>query len=205
MSDYLTHRERIETTLRYLESHGLPVGPLWAEHARRIDGLDTETPTEFDKRYELPVDRPTIPEHFNGKTPQTLTAGHAWVGYSYSLTAGQRAWLRDNYGLTPTATITLLEIVRWPGTRHPRLLHLRSDLHVDPRHRRHVLVNAVIRTPGKFFAESAARDAELEAAKLKEDLEREAKGEKPKTITRKRTVDANDYLAELEAEISKLV
>ncbi len=205
LSSYLSARDRIEGALRYLESVGLEVKPLWLQHADLIASADTEAMSEDDKRYTLPVDRPTIPEHFtNGRLPQFLTPGHAWVGYSYQLTPGQRSWLRDNYGLTPTQTVTLVELTRWPSTQHPRMLHIRSDLHVDPRHRRHMLIDAVIRQPGKFFKESAQRDAELEAEKQKADAEKEAKTGKVKVSTRKVPVDVEDYLSDLEKQLNNL-
>lgn len=171
---------------------------VWVAHTAFVESLNSESITDYDSRYTVPTNPPTMPEHFDGSVPQVLSPGHAWPGYSYSLTPGQRAWLRDNYALTPTKTVTVLELTCWPGTQHPRMIHLRSDLHVDPRNRRHVLVNAVIRTPGKFFTESAARDAELEAEKLKESAEKEARGEKTRPV-RKAPVDISDYMAELES------
>lgn len=201
-TSYLSHKDRIEGALRYLETHGLPVGPLWTAHSDRLAAFDSETPSDFDKRYELPVDRPTIPEHFQSGRPQILSAGHIWPGYSYSLSPGQRAWLKENYGLTPTMTVTVYEAAVWPGTRHPRVIKLRSDIHVDPRARKHVLIDAVIRQPGKFFQESAARDAELEAAKVRAEAEAEARGEKKSRAPKTRVLPSiTDYLAELEAEL----
>lgn len=196
LSQYLSHRERVEATFRWLESVGLSTESLWTQHADLLASADSESPSEFDVRYELPVDRPTVLEHFDGKQPQVLSVGHLWAGYSYSLTPGQRAWLRDNYGMTPTQTITVLEVSAWPGTRHPRYLHIKSDFHVDPRNRRHVLVNAVIRQPGKFFTESAARDAELEAAREKAAAEREESTPKAKRTTKATTVE--EYFKDLE-------
>jgi len=193
---YLNHKDRIETALRYLESHGLPVGPLWAEHDARIRAFDTAEATDLDKKYELPVDQPTIPEHFLDGKPQVLDANHAWPGYSYSLTPGQRAWLRDNYGLTPTATVTITGIARWPGTRHPQMISLRSDIHVDPRQRKHVLVEAVIREPGRFFTESAAHDAKLEAARTVNEAKKGGKAPREKKIA-----DLSSYLTDLEGSL----
>lgn len=199
---YLTHKDRIETALRYLESHGLPVGPLWTEHDARIRALNTAEATDLDRKYELPVDRPTIPEHFLNGRPQVLDASHAWPGYSYSLSPGQRDWLRSNYGLTPTMTVTLITITRWPGTRHPQMMHLRSDIHIDPRHRKHVLVDAVIREPGRFFTESAARDAEIAAEKLKEAESKPEKAAKARATKHLASVD--DYLNDLEAAVADI-
>lgn len=195
---YLASKDRIEASMRYLEGMGLPMHEVWKVHTKHLASFDSESPDDFDRRYELPVDAPTIGEHFLNGEAQVLSPGHLWAGYSYTLTPGQRAWLREQYGMTPTATVTVLEIARWPGTRHPRVLHLKSDLHVDPRQRRHILTSAVIRTPGKFFAEAAQYDAEREAQLAAEDAEKVAKGEatgkKPRV---RKIVDAADYLDEL--------
>lgn len=83
-----------------------------------------------------------------------------WEGYSYVLSPGQRAILRETYGLTPTMTVTLGWIERWPGTAHPHSLLLTSDVHVDPRNRKHTLTQCVIRNVGEFLRISAEADAE---------------------------------------------
>ena len=166
---YLAHKEKVESTLRWLHSLGLDTSTLWQQHEALIQLADTETIHPLDTLYELPADRPSVLDHFIDGRPEPLVPSKCWAGYSYSLSPGQRGWLRDVYGLTPTATVTVHEVSPWPGTRHPRMIHLRSDLHVDPRNRRHVLVSAVIREPGKFWSESAERDAATQDVTVKDD------------------------------------
>lgn len=153
------HRPRIETVLRELDAHGFDTKALWRELSTRVAVHERGTPSEADLRYTCPTVAPDLATHFSeGGVPQELSAGVMWAGYSYTLTPGQRAVLRDTYGLTPTQTVTVDYIEPWPGTQHPRNVKLRSDIHVDPRHRRHVLTQCVIRDVATFFADAQEHD-----------------------------------------------
>lgn len=153
------HRPTIEGALRTLDVHGFATQELWRELASRIATYERGTPGEADMRYTCPTVAPDIATHFTeGGVPQELSASVMWAGYSYSLTPGQRAVLRDTYGLTPTQTVTVDFIEMWPGTQHPRSVKLRSDVHVDPRNRRHVLTQCVIRDVATFFADAQEHD-----------------------------------------------
>lgn len=152
------HRPHIEAALRVLEGHGFDVKSLWRELATRVSTWERGTPSEDDVRYTLPSVQPDLLNHLVDGAKQTLSPSVMWNGYSYTLTPGQRSILRDTYGLTPTQTVTVAWVEAWPGTQHPRVMKLTSDLHVDPRNRRHVLVSAVINDVGTFFKNAMELD-----------------------------------------------
>lgn len=153
-----THRPQIEQALRLLESHAFDVKPLWLDLAARTSRWEGGTPGEDDVRYVLPTWPPDTATHFVAGQPQVMGVSVLWPGFSYTLTLGQRSILRDTYGLTPTQTVTCAWVESWPGTQHPRTLRLVSDIHVDPRNRRHVLVSCVIKDVGRFFKDAAELD-----------------------------------------------
>lgn len=161
-----THRQRTEDALRHLESHGFDVKALWVDLSTRIAAWESGTPSDDDKRYTLPLVAPAITDHLGEGRNQLLSPEALWPGYSYQLSPGQRAILRETYGLTPTQTITVLLIDRWPGTQHPRSMTLKSDLHVDPRQRRHVLTSCVVREVGTFFRLAREKDEQEELKKV---------------------------------------
>jgi hypothetical protein len=111
---------------------------------------------EEDRRYTV-LEQGSLTEHLES---QVLEPARMVMGRSYVLTPGQRAVLREWYGLTPTRTITLQEVALWPETRHPRRIIIRSDEHVHSG-RRHVLVSATIDRPGQFFTAALEKDQEL--------------------------------------------
>lgn len=155
-----THRQTTEAALRHLEAQGFDVKPLWRDLSARVATHERGTPSADDVRYVLPSAAPSVADHFTNGRAQLLEPSALWQGYSYELSPSQRAILRETYGLTPTQTVTVEWVEVWPGTQHPRAMCLRSDMHVDPRNRRHVLSRAVIREVGTFFRTAAERDSE---------------------------------------------
>lgn len=155
-----SHRSASEAALRHLEAQDFDVKALWRDLSERVDSHERGTPSEDDVRYVIPSTQPALASHFDGAEPVELQPSALWKGYSYTLTPAQRGILRETYGLTPTKTVTLDWIETWPGTQHPRAMCLRSDVHIDPRNRRHVLSRCVIREVGTFFRTAAERDAE---------------------------------------------
>ena len=149
--------------LRELERAGFDVKELWRELESRRAAVECGTPTEDDLRYELPTECPKTESHLGGGN-ELLSPSRLWNGLSYALTPGQRGLLKDLYGLTPTMTVTVLWVEPWPGTRHPRRMCLRSDLHVADVRRKHVLTQAVIGKVGEFFRLAAERDVEEQKA-----------------------------------------
>lgn len=161
MTIKLSQQPEVESALRVLERFEFPpdlVKPLWHELAHRVGTAERGEPTDDDRRYELPEVAPSLLEHFLDGENQVLSPTKMWNGYSYTLTPGQRGLLRDLYELTPTATVTLAWVEPWPGTRHPYRMKLVSDLHIDPRLRKHVLKEVVINKVGEFFRLAAERD-----------------------------------------------
>lgn len=152
--------DQIETYIKYLDSQGLDMKPVWAQLREMTERERTAKPDELDLQYICPCVIPTISEHVWRGQKQVLSPTNIFKGYSYTLSPGQRQWLRDNYGMTPTETVTILDLGVWPGN-HPKSITLRSDEHVDPR-RRHVLVKATITRPGRFFHEAQQLDALIE-------------------------------------------
>lgn len=160
----LKHQQEVEGALRLLEAHAFAsvhVKALWRELTERVGEAERGVPGEDDVRYVLPEVAPTILEHFLEGGNPVLDMAKAWNGFSYSLTPGMRGLLRDLYELTPTQTVTLAWVEPWPGTRHPYRMKLVSDIHVDPRLRKHVLTEVVVNKVGEFFRLAAERDAEL--------------------------------------------
>lgn len=151
-----------ETLIKLLEGQGYNVNSLREQMAVRAEELSA-TADEYDLMYICPSDRPLISEHVWKGEKQVLSPGNAYQGYSYTLSPGQRQWLKDMFNLTPTATVTLSEVALWEGN-HPRRIILASDEHVDVR-RRHVLSRVVISNPGKFFYDSHKLDQLIEDRK----------------------------------------
>lgn len=162
------NNETFELYIRHLESAGYPMKPIWAHHRERVEKESLAKPDEHDLLYTCPTVKPTIAEHVWRGQKQVLSASNAFRGYSYTLSPGQRQWLKDHYGLTPTETVTVIELGLWPEN-HPRQLILRSDEHIDPR-RRHVLNKVTLSRPGKFFHEAAQIDALLEQMRPRHGL-----------------------------------
>ena len=158
----LKHQQEVEGALRLLEGHAMAsvhVKALWHELSTRIGEAERGKPSDDDVRYTLPEVAPKILEHLADGGNATLCVEKAWNGYSYTLTPGMRGLLRDLYELTPTETVTLSWVEPWPGTRHPYRMKLVSDIHIDPRVRKHVLTEVVINRVGEFFRLAAERDA----------------------------------------------
>lgn len=155
--------DQIETYIKYLDSQGLDMKPVWAQFREMVERERAAKPDTLDLQYVCPCVPPVISEHIWRGQKQVLSPTNLFKGYSYTLSPGQRQWLRDNYGMTPTETVTILDLGLWPGN-HPRTITIRSDEHVDPK-RRHVLVKATIGKPGKFFHESQLLDSLIEQMK----------------------------------------
>lgn len=156
-----------------LEAQGFDVKSLWRDLADRIARQEVGTPGEDDARYELPNECPRTESHLKGGN-EVLDAARLWQGLSYELSPGMRGLLRDKYGLTPTQTVTCVWVEPWPGTRYPRRMLLRSDVHVDPRARRHVLTEVVVDGVGTFFRLAKERDEAEVAKKMQSQLVDEA-------------------------------
>ncbi len=138
----------------------------WRELTKRLEDYERGTATVEDLQFVVPSVAPVIASHFDGKHPVVLEASNMWTGYHYTLSPGQRRWFRDFTGLTPTFTITVQYVECWPGTQHPRSFKVVSDVHVDERHRKHVLTEGIVRDVGKFFLKAKELDEEERIAKV---------------------------------------
>lgn len=164
---------RIRSALRTLDNEGVATdltAPIWRWLSAAEIAAESAVPTEDDTRYLLPEHPPTITEHLTEGLNAVMTAGCLWQGYSYSLSPGQREWLRERFEMTPTKTVTVTELQVWLGTRHPRSMVLACDLHI-PATRTRVLKQCTISNVGTFLRESAAIDAAREAREAGESTE----------------------------------
>lgn len=170
MNPLSVSQQKTEEALRHLESQGFEVKQLWRELTARGEARADEAPPPEDCVHCLPKEAPQIESHFVDGVAEVLQVSKLWEGYSYSLTAGQRELLREMYGMTPSQTVTVTWIEKWPHSDWLRSLRIQSDVHVDPRLRRHLFTAVVIKTTGKFFAEAERLD-NVEVVKLRSFLD----------------------------------
>lgn len=153
----LSEQPKIESALRFLESHDFTTLDLWAQLRAKLDTYDNAMPNEDDLRYTIPADRREWSHVFDEDFP-LLSNSNAYVGWQYELTPGQREWLRSRFGMTPARTVSIENLSTWRGTAHPRTMTLRSGEHVNPSLRKHTLSSCTITCVGTFFRESIAID-----------------------------------------------
>jgi hypothetical protein len=186
----------IEQALRLLSSHGYATEQLWDEHHKWLRSEDNSVPTEADATWATNRElAPTTEQHFATGTNEVLTAFAAAEGWSYRLSPGQRRFLRNRYGITPTMTVTVIGLTYFPKTRIISALTIRSDEHV-PNNRQHRVLNRVVMNATEFFERSAAFDKEIEEANAAAVT---AKGlASPSKVTRaqKQATDVNALLAQ---------
>lgn len=203
--------EQIETALRNLEAYGYDTASVWAEHNAWLRSMDTRPPSEFDAVWATRNEKPSsIEEHFvqllkfpvyadpTDRTagpigwreekeygPELLTAANCFPDRQFTLTPGMRDTLRERHGLTPAKHVVVTHAAMFPNTNIVWQFTIKSAEHVDPRRRRHVLIEAVITPASEFFNVAAQRDREREAEKEQEDAKRVKKGEEPRTAKMK--------------------
>lgn len=179
--------EKARCAITVLASLGYDTSSLTSELTKRELAEEHGVPSEWDLRYTLPDAPPSLGSHFENEKlliaglskeqklvyrekivqkPQELAPHVMWMGYHYSLTPGQRRWFREFTGMTPSATVTVSWVESWKGTKHPRSFKVVSDQHVDPRLRRHTIVEMVIRDAGKFFSQANEFDMEEVSTKV---------------------------------------
>lgn len=203
--------EQIEANLRNLEAYGYNTSHVWAEHNAWLLTLDTRQPTPFDATWATRNEQPSsIEDHFiqllkfpvyanaaqegdapvgweekRQYEPELLRAANAFADRHFTLTPGQRDVLRERHGLTPARHIIIVNVQTFPGTNLIASFTIKSAEHIDPRRRRHVLVEAVIINAAQFFQLGKARDDEREVAKAETDTKRVKKGEEPRSAKQK--------------------
>jgi hypothetical protein len=150
----------VNEAIDFLEGAGFRVGVLREQLAEREK--TAALPTQEELSLTLPTTIPNLTEHMELRT---LDPSRMWDGFAYTLTPGQRKWLRDHFDMTPTETVVVSQLDRWTGTQSLRAFRLESQLHVDPRMRKHVLTAVWIRNARKFFSESRENDARVDKVK----------------------------------------
>jgi hypothetical protein len=154
---------QIETALRCLTSYGYETTALWKEHHDWLQSTELREPTDNDRRWAQRAAEPSATaDHFRDSLPEPLSAAQCWQGRQYTLTPGQRAYLRDRYGLTPTRVVELTEVGLFRATNIVHTFVLKSAEHVDEQRRRHVLNAVCITNAAEFFARAAQLDKQRE-------------------------------------------
>lgn len=165
----MTTKDRItaERALTDLQNMGFSCAKGgWRELTQRIEEWERGAPSEEDLRLTVPLLPPGIASHFEGKNPEVLSAATLWKGYHYTLTAGMRRWFREHTALTPSRTVTVAWVETWPGTSHPRSFKVVSDVHVDPKNRKHTLIEWVVKDVGRFFQTCTQYDEEERVSRI---------------------------------------
>lgn len=203
--------EHIEQALRTLEAYEYDTTSVWAEHNAWLRTLDTRLPSAFDATWATRNESPSsIEEHFlqvrkmpiyptddegnidksNGPIgwneereygPELLRAANCFADRQFTLSPGMRDTLRERHGLTPAKHVVVTHAATFPGTNIVWQFTIKSAEHIDPRRRKHVLVEAVITPASEFFSVSAARDKEREVDKEQVDAKRVKRGEEPRS------------------------
>lgn len=182
--------EQIETAIKCLEAYGYDLTPVWHEHNEWLKSLDSRAPTEFDATWATRnVEPSSTDQHFEDGKPAVLTAADCFVDRQYMLTPGQRDVLRERHGLTPAQVVIVTHAPTFKGTTILWQLAIKSAEHIDPRRRKHVLVEAVMTPASEFFKAASDRDKEREAEKQAaaeaEDRKRVKKGLEPISVKAK--------------------
>lgn len=142
--------------------------------------LEFYIPNETPPAEALPyiITDSSVAEHLQSckdGIPSTIALNNLVSGYSYTLSPGQREWMRRHYDMTPSEVIVVTEVECWPETRTLRSFKLESMVHVDPRNRKHVLTQARVTEGWRFFMESAVIDAEREESRVVKEKKESAK------------------------------
>lgn len=182
--------EQIETAIKTLEAYGYDLTPVWAEHNDWLKSLDTRELTAFDATWATRNAQPSsIEQHFHAGKPAVLTAADCFVDRQYMLSPGQRDVLRERHGLTPAQVVIVTHAPVFQGTTVLWQVGIKSAEHVDPRRRKHVLVEAVMTPASAFFKAASDRDKEREAQREVEvelkDNRRVKKGLEPISVKAK--------------------
>lgn len=203
--------EQIEAALRCLESYGYPTAEAWQFHNEWQASMDVRSITDNDVKWASRADKQSSiedhfvqvlrfpiygPDHQEGDAPvgwreerqyapELLTASGCFADRQYQLTSGQRDVLREKHGLTPAKTVIITNVTTFKATNVIASFTIRSAEHIDPRRRRHVLVEAVIAPAAQFFEQASMKDKEREAENAREDAVRVGRGESPKTVKQK--------------------
>jgi hypothetical protein len=184
----MNHEERLITLAKslrevrqaigVLETLGFNTAALSEEYASLRTELETYVPKDYPEKYRIRNNPVDITEHLTGNRDMLPSVLHSPSsnGRIYTLTKGQRAILRERYGMTPTKEVKVLEVSTWPAA--PTCVQhivITSTEHV-PEHRRHLLNRAVIDDWVTFCTAAEAIDIEVD---VHDDGEKSTKPTKP--------------------------
>lgn len=169
MSTHIDNEQKYSTAVRLLALLGYDLADIHRQHTTKLAEHESGQPTDLDLKYQLQVPK-SWASHFEEvpyMSPSTIR-----VGAQLKLTSGQRKTLQSNResgGLTPTRTITILDIDCYPGTSAIRTLTLKSNIHVPEHKRRHVLTQWTITSFGDFMQRAYDADVEMNDVKVIEE------------------------------------
>lgn len=165
----------IRNAISVLESAGLDTSEVSAEFHGLLHSAESYVPANYPEAYRVRSVPLSITEHLTEDRDMTCANLHSPSsnGRIYTLTKGQRAVLRERYGMTPTKEVVVTEIAVWPAapTCVQHIL-VRSTEHV-PDSRHHVL-NAATITDWVAFC-TAARAIDEAEVDVDEDTPRTKK------------------------------
>ena len=147
---------KLNEAIGLLHDWGLPTRVLVEALGQRIDDQSRQ-PTEDDHRW--PWSPPeNIDEHLSFGDSRPILSCALVVGRCYSLTPGQRDYVRERFNMTPAPLVRVTEVALYPGTQLIRRVTLVSELHVDPKNRRRMMTRFVLDRWGEFCTQAKAND-----------------------------------------------
>ena len=166
MSQHIDNEQKYSTAVRLLALLGYDLADIHRQHTTKLAEHESGQPTDLDLKYKLNVPESWV-SHFE-EVP-LLSCFTIRVGAQFKLTSGQRRVLKDMAGLTPTRTITILDLELFPGTRAVRTLTIGSNIHIPEHQRRHVLTKWTISSFGDFMERAYLADVETNDVKVVEE------------------------------------
>tara|TARA_R110000868_G_scaffold160977_5_gene390830 strand:- start:1906 stop:2727 length:822 start_codon:yes stop_codon:yes gene_type:complete len=160
-STWLKQEQQYKSAVTILHKLGYELSSVFVQHKAFETAHESAQPSELDHKYATRLATlPPLGEHFEA---MVLAASRCFKGRQYLLTPGQRALLRQRYGLTPTREVVVSEVELFEGTSVIRSFAIKSTLVVADR--RHLLDAAVICPASDFFAEALRLEANSASAK----------------------------------------
>lgn len=159
---------QVESALRVLTAQGYDTQALWAEHNAWLEAMERRPVTEFDRQWATRLARMSLGEHYSrvkdrdgwdvGNEAAVLAASLCHAGRQFRLSPGQRAVLREWYGLTPTRLVELVGVETFADCDVISAFTIRNAQHIDARERRHALVEVRVHPAAEFFAAGKHQD-----------------------------------------------
>lgn len=179
----------LRAALTRLEEAGIDVSQASADFKATLAAFETHIPGDIPTEFHIRSSPIPFGDHVmlgNEMLPVNLHPASS-AGRAYKLTKGQRAVLRDQFGMTPTTEVIVDEIAVWPAAP-TAVAHIviRSTEHIPDR-RRHVLNAAVITDWAGFCSRAKSIDEEVDRVS---DKEPKGDGVKVKPSSKLPTLDS---------------